>query len=40
MQIIHISDTNDLYRELLDLPNADLILHSGDISYIETSNRL
>ena len=32
MRIIHISDTHGLYRQLTDLPNADVLVHSGDIS--------
>ena len=32
MKIIHISDTHGLHRQLHDLPEADVIVHSGDIS--------
>ena len=32
MKIIHISDTHGRHRLLNDLPEADVILHSGDIS--------
>ena len=32
MRIIHISDTHGLHRQLNDLPEADVIVHSGDIS--------
>ena len=33
MRILHLSDTHNLHRELKDLPKADLIIHSGDISF-------
>ena len=32
MKIIHISDTHGQHRQLRDLPEADVIVHSGDIS--------
>ena len=32
MKIIHISDTHGLHRQLNDLPEADVIVHSGNIS--------
>ena len=32
MKIIHISDTHGLHRQLHDLPEAEVIVHSGDIS--------
>ena len=32
MKIIHISDTHGRHHQLNDLPEADVIVHSGDIS--------
>ena len=32
MKILHLSDTHGLHRKIKDLPNADVIVHSGDIS--------
>lgn len=40
LHILHISDTHNLHRELRDLPNADIIIHSGDISRVGTSNEV
>ena len=31
-KILHISDTHGLHRQLENLPEADVIVHSGDIS--------
>ena len=33
MRILHISDTHSRHRLLTDLPAADIIVHSGDISW-------
>ena len=33
MRILHISDTHSRHRFLNDLPAADLIVHSGDLSW-------
>ena len=33
MKIVHLSDTHNSHRSLKDLPKADLIIHSGDISF-------
>ena len=33
MRILHLSDTHNLHRDLKDLPKADMIIHSGDISF-------
>lgn len=30
--ILHLSDTHGLHRQLTDLPAADVLVHSGDIS--------
>lgn len=32
MNILHISDTHGLHRQLTKLPDADIIIHSGDIT--------
>ena len=32
MKILHLSDTHGLHRKIKDFPNADVIVHSGDIS--------
>lgn len=33
MRLLHISDTLNRHRQLNNLPAADVIVHSGDISY-------
>ena len=33
MRILHISDTHSKHRELPPLPNADIIIHSGDFTF-------
>jgi Icc-related predicted phosphoesterase len=41
MKIICISDTHNLHRELSDkLPDGDMIIHAGDISYHGTAHEL
>ena len=32
MKILHLSDTHGLHHQIHELPNADVIVHSGDIS--------
>ena len=32
MRLLHISDTHSRHRQLTQLPDADLIVHSGDIT--------
>ncbi len=32
MTILHLSDTHGLHRQLTDLPDADIIVHSGDFT--------
>ena len=32
MRILHLSDTHNLHRQLTNLPDADVIIHSGDCS--------
>jgi len=36
MTILHLSDTHNLHRQLTDLPDADIIVHSGDFTMIGT----
>ncbi|MDR2917067.1 MAG: metallophosphatase domain-containing protein [Tannerella sp.] len=33
MKILHLSDTHCKHRSLQNLPSADLIIHSGDVSF-------
>jgi Icc-related predicted phosphoesterase len=33
MRIVHISDTHSRHRLLHDLPSANVIVHSGDVSW-------
>lgn len=40
MKILHISDTHGNHRLLKDLPKADLIIHSGDISENGTDDEV
>ncbi|MBP5582940.1 MAG: metallophosphoesterase, partial [Bacteroidales bacterium] len=40
MRILHISDTHNLHKDLRDLPEADVIVHSGDMSLVSTENEL
>ena len=40
MRIIHISDTHNRHRVLHDLPAADIIVHSGDISMEGTGKEV
>ena len=32
MKILHISDTHNMHYQLQNLPDADIIVHSGDVS--------
>ena len=40
MTILHISDTHSLHKQLLDLPPADIIIHSGDITENGTAEEV
>ena len=40
MKILHLSDTHGLHRKIKDLPNADVIVHSGDISNNGTESEV
>jgi predicted phosphodiesterase len=33
MRLLHLSDTHSQHRELTNLPEADVIIHSGDASF-------
>jgi Icc-related predicted phosphoesterase len=33
MKLLHLSDTHSQHRSLTDLPPADVIVHSGDVSF-------
>jgi len=33
MRLLHLSDTHSKHRHLHDLPAADIIIHSGDVSW-------
>ena len=33
MKILHLSDTHSQHKELTDLPEADIIVHSGDFTF-------
>ena len=39
MNILHLSDTHGAHRSLCNLPEADVIIHSGDIT-MNGSNEL
>ena len=36
MRIIHISDTHNMHRQLTNLPEGDVIVHSGDFTMMGT----
>lgn len=38
MKILHLSDTHGLHRKLKDLPEADVIVHSGDFTMAGSEN--
>jgi len=40
MKILHISDTHGKHRLLKDLPKADVIVHSGDVSFSGSDNEV
>lgn len=39
MIILHLSDTHGLHHRIKDMPAADVIIHSGDISNNGTEER-
>ena len=40
MLILHLSDTHSKHNELRDLPPADIIIHSGDLSFAGSENEV
>ena len=40
MNILHLSDTHGAHRSLGNLPEADLIVHSGDITMNGSSSEV
>ena len=38
MKILHLSDTHSQHKELTDLPEADIIVHSGDFTFAKGSD--
>ena len=40
MRIFHLSDTHGLHHQIHDLPEADVIVHSGDISHSGTESEV
>lgn len=36
MRILHLSDTHNCHHRLLDLPEADVVVHSGDFCMVGT----
>ena len=40
MQILHLSDTHNQHRQLGKLPAADVIIHSGDITFAGTGEEV
>ena len=40
MRLLHLSDTHNLHRQLNNLPPADIIVHSGDISMAGTGKEV
>jgi Icc-related predicted phosphoesterase len=40
MRILHMSDTHGKHHLLKHLPKADVIIHSGDVSFSDTENEV
>lgn len=40
MRILHISDTHGCHRRITYLPDADVLVHSGDISMYDTEQEI
>ena len=40
MRILHLSDTHGLHRKIKNLPKADVLVHSGDISHNGTEEEV
>ena len=40
MRILHLSDTHGLHHQIHDIPDVDVIVHSGDISHNGTEDEV
>ena len=40
MRLLHISDTHNFHRQLDNLPKADVLIHSGDVSMAGTGKEV
>lgn len=40
MKILHISDTHNKHNLLKNLSDADVIIHSGDVSFAGSENEV
>ena len=40
MRILHLSDTHGIHHRIKDMPEADVIVHSGDISNNGTEDEV
>ncbi len=40
MTILHLSDTHSKHRSLQNLPSADVIILSGDVSFAGSENEV
>lgn len=40
MRILHLSDTHDLHHHLKNLPEADIIVHSGNFTMTGSTNEI
>jgi len=38
--ILHISDTHSLHRGAIDMPDADILIHSGDVAKVGSDSEL
>lgn len=40
INLLHLSDTHNLHRQLTNLPDADIVVHSGDFTMAGTENEV
>ena len=40
MKILHLSDTHNCHHRLRDLPEADVVVHSGDFCMVGTEQEV
>lgn len=40
MKILHLSDTHSKHRSLQNLPSADIVIHSGDVSFAGSEDEI